>query len=241
MARERKVIGGRAGFTLIELLVVIAIIAILAAILFPVFSRAREKARSAACQSNLKQIGLAIKMYASDWDGIYPSGSVDIAGDGGGWWDDDNWFVRDILQPYIKNYQIWACPTRPKQRWRRYNPQTGRQEWFPCGYAWNCKSFGTGTPPGGGRPESMVYRPARVIILADRIFTGDGVGGDLRCNTGPNCPGLAWVRNRAERFGHAGGQNCLFCDGHVKWFDVSKIHGSDQYGRVKVYWEAWQM
>ena len=90
------------GFTLIELLVVIAIIAILAAILFPVFARAREKARLTVCLSNLKQIGLACHMYAQDWDELFPV-------------DDHacNPHLRLVSQimPYMKNYQILYCPS----------------------------------------------------------------------------------------------------------------------------------
>ncbi|MGB9607192.1 MAG: type II secretion system protein, partial [bacterium] len=95
------------GFTLIELLVVIAIIAILAAILFPVFSRAREQARKTACLSNLKQIGNALLMYTQDWDERLPVCSTWCA------WPDPNnnlqYYQR--LQPYVKNWQIWACPS----------------------------------------------------------------------------------------------------------------------------------
>src|SRR5918992_1435494 len=99
----------RNGFTLIELLVVIAIIAILAAILFPVFAQAREKARSARCQSNLKQLGHALIMYAQDWDGhwapdyLYPAGYGN-ASKGLYWW-------YDLIQPYAKSYEVWVCPT----------------------------------------------------------------------------------------------------------------------------------
>ena len=89
----------RRGFTLIELLVVIAIIAILAAILFPVFARAREKARQTSCLSNLKQIGLGILSYAQDNDECYPV--VDHT-TGYGWWDP--------LQSYVKNAQMFRCP-----------------------------------------------------------------------------------------------------------------------------------
>ena len=87
------------GFTLIELLVVIAIIAILAAILFPVFAKAREKARTASCQSNLKQIGLAFAMYKNDYDETAPGYNFS-----GGW--------VTVLQPYTKNSQIFVCPSK---------------------------------------------------------------------------------------------------------------------------------
>ncbi|MBC7289450.1 MAG: DUF1559 domain-containing protein, partial [Armatimonadetes bacterium] len=86
----------RKGFTLIELLVVIAIIAILAAILFPVFARAREKARQASCMSNLKQLALAMLMYAQDYDENLPL-SLTAPGD---WWN-DTWKAR--ISPYVKN------------------------------------------------------------------------------------------------------------------------------------------
>ena len=89
----------RRGFTLIELLVVIAIIAILAAILFPVFARAREKARQASCQSNLKQILLGAHMYAQDYDE-----TCVIGYDNGRLWS-------DLMQPYIKNTQLMVCPS----------------------------------------------------------------------------------------------------------------------------------
>lgn len=85
------------GFTLIELLVVIAIIAILAAILFPVFAQAREKARQIACLSHAKQIGTAVAMYTQDYDEMYPSSHWGI------------YFV--LIQPYTKNEQLWRCPS----------------------------------------------------------------------------------------------------------------------------------
>src|SRR5476651_1826255 len=96
----------KAGFTLIELLVVIAIIAILAAILFPVFARARENARRASCQSNLKQIGLGFAQYIQDYDELYPrnDNSLVAAAGTGGW-------ASYQLQPYIKSVQLFGCPS----------------------------------------------------------------------------------------------------------------------------------
>lgn len=98
----------RQGFTLIELLVVIAIIAILAAILFPVFAQAREKARATSCLSNMKQIALAFSMYQIDQDGCFPSVYDDSLGYPAG-----RIIWADKIMPYIKNRDIFACPGGP--------------------------------------------------------------------------------------------------------------------------------
>ena len=142
----------KSGFTLIELLVVIAIIAILAAILFPVFAQAREKARGASCISNLKQIALALKMYAQDYDERYfASGSLPPENDP--LWDqrrpDGQNLVRMMggglswfTQPYIKNQQIFRCPS-----------DTGENYWgrSSTGWPWNNAVW-------WGRPSSYMYR-----------------------------------------------------------------------------------
>src|SRR5438552_2209807 len=101
----------RAGFTLIELLVVIAIIAILAAILFPVFAQAREKAREATCLSNNKQIGLAVQMYMQDYDNTYPAQKADGVFVFAAKNKDQGQNYYDELAPYIKNGQVWICPS----------------------------------------------------------------------------------------------------------------------------------
>lgn len=103
-AGTRRCGGQFTGFTLIELLVVIAIIAIIAAILFPVFSRARENARRASCQSNLKQIGLGIAQYTQDYDNKFLPEQ-----------NSDNKTFVTMLQPYVKSTQIFICPSAPKQ------------------------------------------------------------------------------------------------------------------------------
>jgi prepilin-type N-terminal cleavage/methylation domain-containing protein/prepilin-type processing-associated H-X9-DG protein len=121
----RKLFKGRAGFTLIELLVVIAVIAILAAILYPVFSQARDRARQASCLSNLRQIGTSIEMYRQDYDQSYPlnpytTPGVDIAID-----EIDQDGLRPYykaLYPYVKNYGIFICASRGKGFFGHQNP-----------------------------------------------------------------------------------------------------------------------
>lgn len=109
---------GPRGFTLIELLIVIAVIAILAAILFPVFARARENARRAGCASNLKQQGLAILQYAQDYDEVMVPAWLDgTTGAGNGWngtngsWGSDNFKWMDMIYPYVKSTQVFNCPS----------------------------------------------------------------------------------------------------------------------------------
>ena len=107
-SRRQSQSGRHQGFTLIELLVVIAIIAILAAILFPVFARARENARRASCQSNLKQISLGMMQYTQDYDEKFsPAQGTDVANG-----DNPN-SIAVTLQPYLKSTQIFICPSAP--------------------------------------------------------------------------------------------------------------------------------
>ncbi|MCD6351282.1 MAG: DUF1559 domain-containing protein, partial [Armatimonadetes bacterium] len=104
------------GFTLIELLVVIAIIAILASILFPVFSRARAKARQAKCMSNLKQLGLAFNMYAQDYDELLPVWALGNTADNDNGPNEGAYTWDTQIMPYMRNQQILVCPDNPYGR-----------------------------------------------------------------------------------------------------------------------------
>lgn len=202
----------RKGFTLIELLVVIAIIAILAAILFPVFSRAREKARSANCQSNLKQIALASTMYSSDNDEIFPSYYMDPAAVGFTGTAAYSW--RVLLKPYVKNVQLFQCPSyRPSSQYSGGACDVGENG----GYGMNVYHYLAGAPtPPGGQADSSVGDASNVITYTD--YTG-GIGFD---NDGAGGNAHGTVRSDAGGIRHNGGANYAFYDGHVKFLAPTK-------------------
>lgn len=195
------------GFTLIELLIVIAIIGILAAILFPVFSRAREQARKTSCASNLKQIGLALAQYRQDYSQKFPRyGNVDNGQVG--------WAEK--LDSYLENVQIFQCPSEAQtqllpQRYTDYfmsrsllfklDEVVETEIEFPANTISNGESrYGKSdlycTALRGPRPH-----------VSPSCESGNSVGDD---DIRPSDLTANWRR-------HSGGSNCLFVDGHVKW------------------------
>jgi len=187
------------GFTLIELLVVIAIIAILAAILFPVFARAREKARQSSCLSNVKQIVLGVLMYAQDYDEVLIPAAMPWQAPTEAPATADEW--HELLQPYLSNQQVLRCPSSKNS--------------FP-GYGWNYQEFGyyyadhdsDDTQPGWATALAQIESPAEVIIL-----------GDGRLAT-------RYLYRRSATYTtkiHNDGDNMALLDGHAKWFTYSEM------------------
>ena len=196
-------------FTLIELLVVIAIIAILAAILFPVFARAREKARQASCQSNLKQIMLSTLMYAQDYDGWLVHCRADIQG--------GRWYI--CLYPYHKNLQLFTCPSRSDMK------LSGTVS------PWNTNIFGGYAMNMHNTYSNFYYsrhmddceEPATALTWCDRAqgaYYGTGAWN-------------AWA-NPAFDPRHNDGSNCAYLDGHVKWLPESLLRNPTTWAIV---WE----
>ncbi len=189
----------RRAFTLIELLVVIAIIAILAAILFPVFAKAREKARQSSCLSNGKQIGIAVMQYTQDYDETYPGG----AGMGpGGAWNPAFW---DLVQPYLKSSQVFKCPSAA-------NPPNANGTPYPVTYGcnYNIMKWGSGA--------SM----ASIDAPASRILLGEKNNGDWPCYPSNTPIGGYVTAASMPQHWHTDGDNFIYCDGHCKWLKAGQ-------------------
>jgi len=217
------------GFTLIELLVVIAIIAILAAILFPVFARARENARRSSCQSNLKQIGLGITQYTQDYDEkmpmrVYTDGPLSY--DASGQWP-------NTLQPYLKSTQIFLCPSA-RQGVSTSTDGTG----LNISYGWNM--IGGDSVSLAYRPEfyskhiSMFIRPASVMIVGDsqnkNIVQPPLIATANPYNEDSSSSYLQWPCDGSQynsfSVRHFEGGNILYADGHVKWLLNSVVNAN---------------
>lgn len=189
------------GFTLIELLIVIAIIAILAAILFPVFGRARENARRASCASNLKQIGLGMAQYVSENDGtLLVQGAPRIQDNGRPSW-------RQKLALYVKNNDLFRCPSNPQNNARADEARNFEGLDFPeikRSYAANILYITN--DDFNPLNESLVTSPAT------RVQIGESV--DMWTDLDPAWDAVAWTG--IHYAGHLGTANYLYGDGHVK-------------------------
>ena len=237
------------GFTLIELLVVIAIISILAAILFPVFARARENARRTSCLSNLKQIGIGIMQYAQDYDERYPMNywwadpSSSIAGvacstagltgtacskyrvntgsGGAGFGYFVTWM--DLIHPYLKNTQVFDCPSRTE-------PENFPTQSYGFNAAFSSTNYANNFDYRSPAPErrsfhlTQVLRPAEVFLIVDSEtqYAINTVPPGIR-NYLDAAPGAA--RSTIQRL-HLDGMNTMYADGHAKWHSAQRIRSN---------------
>ena len=216
----------RKGFTLIELLVVIAIIAILAAILFPVFARARENARRASCQSNLKQLGIGMQMYLQDVDGVFPpyyNYGSSFGGSNIGW--------AEAVYPYLKSKQIFQCPSEPTNPGPAGDFDTDFSDYFynaNLGVGW--PAYGWGPSPSKYRvKDSELSASAVIVMFGDNISRPSYNYAGCFSSTLADCPtaipqvGTVYPPDSAARVRHLEGANYGFADGHVKWLKPEKL------------------
>ncbi len=215
-ARQEKT-----GFTLIELLVVIAIIAILAAILFPVFAAAREKARQTSCLSNMKELGLGCAMYTTDYDGHYPSANGTCYGGYAGCGQGtptptSQW--QWTIYPYVKNWGVYECPSDP------------RTTNIPVSYLYNNWGLNFWSTNVGGLNEAVTTSPATIAELVEGGNTGYTDGTTVDMNGAREVEDYTlwtqWNRithdqpdwnysDKSPR--HGDGRNVTWVDGHAKY------------------------
>ncbi|MDQ3812716.1 MAG: DUF1559 domain-containing protein [Armatimonadota bacterium] len=229
------------GFTLIELLVVIAIIALLAAILFPVFARARENARRTSCQSQLKQVGLGVTQYAQDYDELMASPYVGCSFSGSGNGDSRCPRWMDLIYPYVKSEQIFTCPsssannrfaTLPQRNTQCGSATSCTQYWLGT-YVWNVTYWGDAMPnrgPFGPAALSDIEDPAATIVVAERNQSALNQNAELawQNTTSTTAGGFVNPTSNPPLFSysaarHLATENVLFCDGHVKSYGVDAL------------------
>jgi prepilin-type N-terminal cleavage/methylation domain-containing protein/prepilin-type processing-associated H-X9-DG protein len=208
------------GFTLIELLVVIAIIAILAAILFPVFAKAREKARQTSCLSNTRQLGNGLMMYVQDYDERFMNSHYSFTQTNGYLF----WFER--ILPYVKNAQIFNCPSAPQD--------TQFHAWgTPPDFVGKVVKYGSNGQVLVGSNNVLALasltHPAETMVIGDAYHQSPpGAAQFAAANECAGTPGCGCGTNHpadGTKARHNGGSNLVFCDGHAKWVSFSDILG----------------
>ena len=235
--KPTKLTRTRNAFTLIELLVVIAIIAILAAILFPVFARARENARRSSCQSNLKQVGLGVLQYAQDYDERLTFSN----------YDNTNLRWMDVLQPYIKSEQIFNCPSHSfgsgsadikeyRQPSATLAVGTRNAARNYGSYGWSNAYFNVNSIPKGpsGQNLAALESVATTFLVSDVIDVGNNA--DIYCRDQnnqfrikPNSSPVIFQSNNNGTYQDAGIERhldtttVLFADGHVKSMKIGAL------------------
>lgn len=245
MAAAEKRSVKQAGFTLIELLVVLAIIGILAAILFPVFAKARENARRASCQSNLKQLGLGVLMYTQDYDENLPGNimiNASTTPEGGYEVGSPYWMWYQLIYPYTRSMQIAVCPSSsvPDDD----TPYRGNYAANAVAMIAPAGGYSNAWADPGPVTDSEFASPASTYLLMDGgqawtidpywivqrgtvaasyYLPGSGDAGLQPDSSIPPSIDGVWFQSDYQSGRHFGGVNMAFADGHVKWLSSEKV------------------
>ncbi len=226
---KQSTLKSKSGFTLIELLVVIAIISILAAILFPVFARARENARRSSCMSNMKQLALSVMQYTMDNDGKL----VGYTGDDGAGGATANWNKFVPIQPYIKNWQVQFCPSAPSYKGGTNYTYVGYGHYgfaadsgnkpivtavvnTSAGYTNHPTTTAVDSLPDVSR--TCLFGETNYGSPTNTNYLNNGYGGTAFGSTANDALDT-WL----NKFRHLEGANYAYMDGHVKWLKQSVI------------------
>jgi prepilin-type N-terminal cleavage/methylation domain-containing protein len=222
---HRRIRHVRYGFTLIELLVVIAIIAILAAILFPVFAQVRGKARGVTCLNNFKQIGTGVYLYLQDYDETYPLNRFDVHGPDckprGYTW-------KEAVYPYVKNADVWVCPSA---KFAAIDPCCSGSATIKTSYGYNGSLFNINAVrnSSGSYIQGVDGRPKRAVVMADIQRPAESL---FLLEQDWPCPDIGdWAIPKGEAPDrHACGNTWLYSDTHAKWAKLASTLAP---------WDAW--
>jgi prepilin-type N-terminal cleavage/methylation domain-containing protein/prepilin-type processing-associated H-X9-DG protein len=218
----------RRGFTLIELLVVIAIIAILAAILFPVFAKAREKARQSSCLNNVKQITLGLMQYTQDYDERFPGGAGthwgDVAAGYAGWPNYPHGGYVDAIYPYVKNVQVFMCPS------------DSLKDCLSNANIGGAHTYGSDVLPGTYPNQQLSYMYnyyfananmslGSIDVPAETCLVAEGIQRPYVYTPAAVSPCYLTVTEARLQGGcrHNEGMNIGYVDGHAKWVGKTNI------------------
>lgn len=220
---------GKRGFTLVELLVVIAIIAVLAAVLFPVFARVKERGRAIGCMSNSRQIGIAIGLYAAENRDRYPLARMMMSGP---MHSSATWL--DTVQPYTQSRLLHRCPSDTSALWDAAVPAEKRETSYGInGY------FTPNHPPYWGLHSGQITYPCATVVVAEMVFTVNKdhfmpmFWGNPPKVANPMIQTAQWNSSASEpktvaiRI-HQGGANYVFADGHARWMQFADTWGPDR-------------
>ena len=187
-------------FTLVEVLIVLAIIGVLAAILLPVFNRARDAARTTTCLNNLHQIGLALELYANDNNRYYPSALAPPV----------NCTWADSIAPYVKASASFICPSDLEHPY-----ETGCPVGKDGGYIFDLPDSDHYTRLS----QNRISNPAQLILVLD----GNMIGNFTQAGPGAGALTLDRLNNMGVGLRHKGGTNAVFADGHTKWLSLTAV------------------